>query len=136
MRNLVLDPIGQALIEMTPEGSLSVFSYLRGMSIELDNVFVDVLAILHGEVSQLVLRVALRVVWAEVSGEFVAELDEVIHPRGTTGVWALEKVWLEPVKCGALEVRHRKDHLRQVVHESARTVLEVKLTLDEECAKL
>ena len=63
-RDLIFDSIGQALIEVSLEGSLSVSSYLQGVSIELDNVFVYSLAILHHEVSQLMLHITLWVMRA------------------------------------------------------------------------
>ena len=68
------------------------------MSIELNNVFVYSLAILHHEVSQLMLRITLWVMWAKVSDEFAAELDVIVHPLWVRGMRASEKVRLEPVK--------------------------------------
>ena len=50
------------------------------MSVELDNILVDAVSILHAEVEELGFSIPNRIMGAEVGAEFIRELLEVIHP--------------------------------------------------------
>ena len=59
--------VREAIIEMMLEGSLSITSYLQGMLVELNDVPVDPLTILHAKAGQLMLCIANRVMGAEIT---------------------------------------------------------------------
>ena len=50
------------------------------MSIELDNILVDVVSILHAEAEELGFGIPDRIMGAEIGAEFICKLPEVIHP--------------------------------------------------------
>ena len=67
--DLILDVIGEAIVEVVLKGTLSVSSDLRSNPIELNDILRNALTVLHGEVVELVLSISDGVVWPEVSLE-------------------------------------------------------------------
>ena len=78
------------------------------------------------------LRIANRVVGAEIRSEFLSEPRVIIHPPGVEVRIAQQELGLEPIKRHALEVGLGIDDLGAVIVEGPRAVLEVQLALHEE----
>ena len=131
-RDLVLDAVGETIVKVVPEGTLSVATDLQSNMIEFYNIFIDVLTILHHKVVKLVLHVSNRVVRSEVHLELQDKLTEVVHPHRTEhGVLHLEEVRFKPLKGHTLEVQLHKCNFGAVHTEGPWAILEVQLTLDE-----
>src|SRR6266581_2393370 len=106
------------------------------MSVELNDVFVDTMTILHAKVVELVFGIPNGVMGAEIGAEFCGELLKVVHPMWTEEqVLLKQEVRLEPVKRHALEVRLHEDNLGMVVYEGKGAILIVQFALDQEDAK-
>ena len=104
MRDLVLEPLGQPIVEVVPQSTFAVTSYLARISIEFDDVLRDLLVVRHGQIIQTMLRVADGIVGPKVRLEFVDELVVVLHPSRTEpGVVAQQEVGLELIERHTLE---------------------------------
>ena len=104
-RGLILDAVGETVVEVVPEGTFSIATDLQSDTVKLHNILVDALTILHCQVVELVLCISDRVVRSEVCLELQDKLAEVVHPRRTKhGVLHLEEVRFEPLKGHALQV--------------------------------
>ena len=104
-RDLILDLIRETIVKVVPEGTFSVTPDLQSDPVEFDNIFVDALTILHGQMVQLVFHISDRVMWSKVGLKFQDELLEVIHPGGVEcQIFHLEEVWFKPFQGHAFEV--------------------------------
>jgi len=106
------------------------------MSVELNDVFVDTVTILHAKVVELVFGIPDGIMGAEIGAEFCGELLKVVHPMWMEE-WVLleQEVRLEPIKCHTLEVRLHEDNLGAVISEGKGAILIVQFTLDQEDTK-
>ena len=103
--DLILDLIRETIVKVVLEGTFSVIPDLRNDLVEFDNIFVDALTILHGQMVQLVFRISNRVMWSKVGLEFQDELLEVVHPgRVECQILHLEEVQFKPFQGHAFEV--------------------------------
>ena len=104
-RDLILDSIRETIVKVVPEGTFSITPDLRSDLVEFNNIFVDVLTILHGQMVQLVFRISDRVMWSKVGLEFQDKLLEVVHLGGVEcRIFHLEEVWFKPFQGHAFEV--------------------------------
>ena len=104
-RDLVLGSIRETIVKVVLEGTFSVTLDLQSDPVEFDNIFVDALTILHGQMVQLVFCISDRVMWSQVGLEFQDKLLEVIHPGGIEcRIFHLEEVWFKPFWGHASEV--------------------------------
>ena len=105
LRDLVLDSIRETIVKVVPEGTFSITPDLQSDPVEFNNIFVDVLTILHGQMVQLVFRISNWVMWSKVGLKFQDELLEVIHPgRVECWIFHLEEVRFKPFQGHAFEV--------------------------------
>jgi hypothetical protein len=103
--NLILDSIGESVVEMVSEGPFAVILNLGCKAIEFNNIFVDVLAIFHRKMVKLIFSITNRAVWAEIDLELKDEFLIVIHPvQAKHCVAQLEEVGFEPLEGHTLEV--------------------------------
>ena len=137
MRDLVLEPLRQPVVEVVPQSTFAITSYLARISIELDDVLRDLLAVRHGQTIQTMLGVADGIMGPKIRLEFVDELAIVLHPARTEpGIIAQQEVGLEPIERHTLEEGLSVDHLHAIIVEGFGAVLEVELALDQEGAEL
>ena len=95
--DLILDTIGQTVIQVVPEGTFSIALDLHHDPVELSHILGDTLTVLHGQVVELVLCISDRVMWTKVCLEFQDELLIIFHPEWMeVGVVHEEEVWFEP----------------------------------------
>lgn len=135
--DLVLDAIGQAVVEGVAESAIAVVAYLRSVAVELNHVLRDSVGVGHEQIVQAMLSVTDGVVRAEVGPQLVDELVVIVHPtRAEAGICAQEEFGLEPIERHALEEGLGIYDLRLVRVERPWSVLEVELTLHKECAEL
>ena len=80
LRDLVLDSIRETIVKVVLKGTFFITPDLQSNLVESNNIFVDVLTILHGQMVQLVFCISDQVMWSKVGLEFQDELLEVIHP--------------------------------------------------------
>ena len=78
------------------------------------------------------LRIADRVVGAEICSEFLSEPRVIVHPPGVEVGIAQQELGLEPIERHALEVGLGVDDLCAVIVKGPRAVLKVQLALHEE----
>ena len=105
LRDLVLDSIRETIVKVVLEGTFSITLDLGSNPVECDNIFVDVLTTLHGQMVQLVFCISDRVMWSKVGLEFQDELLEVVHPGGVEcQIFHLEEVQFKPFQGHAFEV--------------------------------
>ena len=131
-RDLIFDLIRETIVKVVPEGTFSITLNLQSDPVASNNIFVDILAILHGQMVQLVFRISDWVIWSKVGLESQDKLLEVVHPgRVECWIFHLEKVWFKPFQGHAFEVQLHKGYFGVVLDESLGVILEVKLTLDQ-----
>ena len=105
MRDLILDVVGETIVKVMLEATLSIAVDLQSNTVEFHDILVDVLTILHCKVVKLVLCISDGVMRSEVCLEFQDELTEIVHScRMERGVLHLEEVRFEPLKGHALQV--------------------------------
>ena len=78
--DVIFDTLQQSIIEEPSKCSFPISSQLQSVSVELDNVLVDVVSILHAEVEELGFGIPDRIMGAKVRAEFVCKLLEAVHP--------------------------------------------------------
>ena len=93
-----------------------------------NDVLVDLLPFLHGQVVQLVLRISNQIMLAKIGLQFRDELMVVVHPDGTgIGVGDIEYVRFEPLEGHASKIGLHIGNFSMVHGKGLRTVLEVQL---------
>ena len=132
-RDLILDSIRETIVKVVPKGTFSVTPDLRSDPVEFDNIFVDVLTILHGQMVQLVFCISDQVMWSKVGLEFQNKLLEVVHlGRIECQIIHLEEVWFEPFQSHAFEVQLHRGNFGTVLDKSLGMTLEVQFTRNQE----
>ena len=48
--DLILEPLRQPIVEVVPEGTFTIATYLAHVAVELDNVLGDLVVVQHGQV--------------------------------------------------------------------------------------
>ena len=70
MGNFILDVVRETAVEDVVEGAITIAMNLSSEAIELYDILVDLLSLLHGQVVQLVFHVSDGIMWAEIVLQF------------------------------------------------------------------
>ena len=114
----------EAVVEPTAEGCVIVTN-ASCQPIECDNIFDNMLIVLHDNVVKLVLGVPDWVKSAEIRMEVTFKVLKISHPGGH-GVLG-ENVRLEPFQSGAPEVQESKVDALHICSECVRTIVIIAL---------
>ena len=80
MRDLVFDLVGKSIVEAPAKSSMTPISNLACQVVPFYNVFSDPLTVAHLQSLKLSFRISHRVMWTEVSLEFIKEVIPMVHP--------------------------------------------------------
>jgi hypothetical protein len=126
----------QPVVKEPMECRLTIAMQLHRVSVELDNVLVNVMSVLHTQLEDLVFSVAHGVMGAEVLLELCDEFLVVVHPQRTSALrQSFEKVRFKTIEGHPRQERLCVDNLRTVRHKGKGMILKVQYTLDQEGAE-
>ena len=81
--DLILDSVGETGIEVITQSAIAISLNLGHDSIEVDHIAINVMGVLHAEMTELMLSISNGVVWTKRGLELNDELSPTGHPQGT-----------------------------------------------------